>query len=125
MNTKDIMEHNENQNIIDNGVEKTAHGIVSDEQYSHLMDQLRIRLVPTESHPDLLKTAVYRKVEDLSVIVQAMIPQKNGTTKRVLVTADALDAMEIDKEKFLQDAISASEKNYPAGMAKLSSFLGG
>lgn len=124
MNTKDIMERSENQDIIDNGVEETSHGIVSDEQYSRLMDQLRIKLVPTESHLDLLKTAVHKEIEDLSVIVQATIPQKDGTAKRVLVTADALDAMEIDKEKFLQDAISASEKNYPAGMATLSSFLG-
>lgn len=102
----------------------TAHGIASDEQYSRLMDQLRIMLIPTASHSDLLKKAVHREIEDLSVIVQAMIPQKNGTAKQVLVTADALDAMEIDKEKFLQDAISASEKNYSAVMAPLSAVLG-
>ena len=113
------------QEKMENNTNKTtAHGIASDEQYSRLMDQLRIMLIPTASHSDLLKKAVHREIEDLSMIVQAMIPQKDGTAKRVLVTADALDAMDIDKEKFLQDAISASEKNYPAGMAPLSAVLG-
>ncbi len=120
-----MKDHSEDQTMsVNNGGMQATQRVVSEEQYNLLMDQLRIELVPTESHSELLKTAVHRKVEDLSVIVQAMISQKNGTTKRVLVTADALDAMEIDKEKFLQDAISASEKNYPAGMATLSSFLG-
>ena len=96
---------------------------ISDEQYSHLMDQLRIMLIPTASHLDLLQKAVHKEIEDLSMIVHATIPQENGTTKQVLATADALDAMEIDREQFMKDAIAASERNYPAGMAKLSSFL--
>ena len=107
-----------------NTYKKTAHGIGSDEQYSHLMDQLRIMLIPTASHLDLLQKAVHKEIEDLSMIVHATIPQENGTTKQVLATADALDAMEIDKEKFLQDAISASEQNYPAVIAPLSAVLG-
>ena len=116
--------HSEDQTIGANGGEMNAsQRMVSEEQYSRLMGQLRIALVPTEAHRELLKTAVHKEVEDLSVIVHAFVPQSEGITKNLVVTANALDAMEIDREQFMKDAIAASERNYPAGMAKLSSFL--
>ena len=98
---------------------------ISSEAYGKLLDQLRIELVKTDRHQDLLKTAAHLEVEDLSMIVHAIAPQENGTTKHLLVTNGALEAMGIDKETFLQDAIKASEQNYPAGMEQLSSFLFG
>ena len=98
---------------------------ISSEAYSRFLDQLRIELVKTDRHQDLLKTAAHLEVEDLSMIVHAIAPQENGTTKHLLVTNGALEAMGIDKETFLQDAIKASEQNYPAGMEQLSSFLFG
>ena len=124
MKSKDMKNHSEDQTIGANGGEMNAsQRMVSEEQYSRLMSQLRIALVPTEAHRELLKTAVYKEVEDLSVIVHAFVPQSDGITKNLVVTANALDAMEIDREQFMKDAIAASERNYPAGMAKLSSFL--
>ena len=98
---------------------------ISSEAYSRFLDQLRIELVKTDRHQDLLKTAAHLEVEDLSMIVHAIAPQGDGTTKRLLVTDAALEAMGIDKENFLQDAIKASERNHPAGMEQLSSFLFG
>lgn len=98
---------------------------ISSEAYRKLMDQLRIELVKTDRHQDLLKTAAHLEVEDLSMIVHAIAPQGDSTTKRLLVTDAALEAMGIDKEDFLQDAIRASERNHPAGMEQLSSFLFG
>ena len=98
---------------------------ISSEAYSRFLDQLRIELVKTDRHQDLLKTAAHLEVEDLSMIVHAIAPQEDGTTKHLLVTNGALEAMGIDKETFLQDAIKASEQNYPAGMEQLSSFLFG
>ncbi len=124
MKAKDMKNHSEDQTIGANGGEMNAsQRMVSEEQYSRLMGQLRIALVPTEAHRELLKTAVHKEVEDLSVIVHAFVPQSEGITKNLVVTANALDAMEIDREQFMKDAIAASERNYPAGMAKLSSFL--
>ena len=117
--------HSEDQTIRANSGEMNAsQRAVSEEQYSRLMSQLRIALVPTEAHRELLKTAVHKEVEDLFVIVHAFVPQSDGITKNLVVTANALDAMEIDREQFMKNAIAASERNYPAGMAKLSSFLG-
>ena len=125
MKAKDMKNHSEDQTInVNNGDIKVSQRVVSEEQYSRLMSQLRIALVPTEAHRELLKTAVHKEVEDLSVIVHAFVPQSEGITKNLVVTANALDAMEIDREQFMKDAIAASERNYPAGMAKLSSFLG-
>lgn len=125
MKSKDMKNHSEDQTISANSGEMNAsQRVVSEEQYSRLMGQLRIALVPTKAHRELLKTAVYKEVEDLSVIVHAFVPQSDGITKNLVVTANALDAMEIDREQFMKDAIAASERNYPAGMAKLSSFLG-
>ena len=125
MKAKDMKNHSEDQTISTNSGEMNAsQRVVSEEQYSRLMSQLRIALVPTEAHRELLKTAVHKEVEDLSVIVHAFVPQSDGITKNLVVTANALDAMEIDREQFMKNAIAASERNYPAGMAKLSSFLG-
>ena len=125
MKAKDMKTHSEDQTISTNSGEMNAsQRVVSEEQYSRWMSQLRIALVPTEAHRELLKTAVHKEVEDLSVIVHAFVPQSDGITKNLVVTANALDAMEIDREQFMKNAIAASERNYPAGMAKLSSFLG-
>lgn len=115
MNINDIIGHNENQTEFH----------ISDEQYSKLLDQLRIDLVPTQRNRELLKTTAHMEVEDLSMIVHVMAPQSDGTTKHILVSDAALEAMGIDREKFLKDAISASQKNYPASMAQLSSYLFG
>ena len=124
MKAKDMKNHSEDQTISANSGEMNAsQRVVSEEQYSRLMSQLRIALVPTEAHRELLKTAVHKEVEDLSMIVHAFVPQSEGITKNLVVTANALNAMEIDREQFMKDAIAASEKNYPAGMARLSSFL--
>lgn len=168
MNIKDIMEHNNDQNIIiESGeeelwrgklksipeeyqgmeVKETAWSManeqyvllvpeiektrsdpefhISSEQYGKLLDQLRIKLVPTEYNQDLLKKAAHVEMEDLSMMVYAMAPQSDGSTKAILVTDAALDAMGIDREQFLHDAIRASERNYPAQMTPLSSFLFG
>ena len=103
MKAKDMKNHSEDQTInVNNGDIKVSQRVVSEE----------------------LKTAVHKEVEDLSVIVHAFVPQSEGITKNLVVTNNALDAMEIDREQFMKDAIAASERNYPAGMAKLSSFLG-
>ncbi|MEE8886112.1 MAG: DUF5688 family protein [Eubacteriales bacterium] len=98
---------------------------INKEQYQNLLDQLRIELIPTEYNRELLEKAAHVEMEDLSMIVYAMAPQGDGSTKRILVTDAALDAMGIDREQFLHDAIRASEKNYPAKMQPLSSFLFG
>ncbi|MDY6308752.1 MAG: DUF5688 family protein [Oribacterium sp.] len=98
---------------------------ISDEQYSKLLGQVRIGLVPTANHQELLKNAAHLEVEDLSMIVHAIAPQSDGTTKHLLVTDIGLEAMGIDRNIFLQDAIAASERNYPGSIEQLSSFLVG
>lgn len=98
---------------------------ISDEQYSKLLGQIRIGLVPTANHQELLKNAAHLEVEDLSMIVHAIAPQSDGTTKHLLVTDTGLETMGINKDIFLQDAIAASERNYPGSIEQLSSFLFG
>ena len=59
MKAKDMKNHSEDQTInVNNGDIKVSQRVVSEEQYSRLMSQLRIALVPTEAHRELLKTAV-------------------------------------------------------------------
>lgn len=116
MNVKDNMDHN--------GSSSESFQI-SDEQYNKLLSQLRIGLVKTERHQELLKAAAHLEIEDLSMIVHSIAPQSDGTTKHLLVTNAGLEAMGIDIETFLQDAIKASEKNYPPSMEQLSLLLFG
>lgn len=60
MKAKDMKNHSEDQTISTNSGEMNAsQRVVSEEQYSRLMSQLRIALVPTEAHRELLKTAVH------------------------------------------------------------------
>lgn len=98
---------------------------ISNDQYSDFLKKVRISVIPTDYNKEFLQVAAHKEFEDLSVVAHLMAPQEDGSVKSLLVTAVGLDAMGINQEQFMKDAIEASEKNFPGKAAPLPSYLFG
>ena len=98
---------------------------ISNEQYGDFLKKVRISVIPTDYNKEFLQVAAHKEFEDLSVVAHLMAPQEDGSVKSFLVTSVGLDAMGINQEKFMKDAIEASEKNFPGKAAPLPSYLFG
>ena len=92
--------------------------------YNECMTHVCIVLVRSAMNRKLLEFAVHRDIDDLSVIVYKSVPKgpKEPICPR-LVTKSMVREFEVSEEKFMDDAIAASARNFPASTQKLATIL--